>query len=155
MKLKLFALAALVAASGSAFADAAPYAKVSSVSGLVTVSTKSQMMNAKMGMLLSEGSQVLVSSTGSANVVFANGCAVFLKPGQAMAVSNAACSAVNAQRTSVGAASSAATGGLGATLSAAGLSGAQITALALLAGAATVATVVEVTKDDAGNATVT
>jgi len=111
MKFKLLALAALVAASGSALADAAPYAKVSSVNGLVTVSAKSQMINAKVGMPLDQGSQIMVSSTGMANIVFANGCSVFLKPGQSMGVSEAECSSINAQRTSEGMASSGAAGG--------------------------------------------
>ncbi len=148
MKFKLLALAGLVAASGSALAESAPYAKLTSVNGLVTVSANSQMTNAKAGMALAQGSQVLVSSTGSANVQFANGCAVFLKPGQSMAVSNAECSSINAQRTSVGVAAGSATGGMGVSLAAAGLSATQIFVLTAVAAAIGVAGLVEIIEND-------
>ena len=151
MKFKLLALAALVAVSGSALAESAPYAKVASVNGLVTVSAKNQMTNVKAGMALAQGSQVLASSTGAANIVFANGCAVFLKPGQAMSVSESECSAINAQCTSVGVASSAATGGFGEAAAGLGLTTAQIAILAAVG----VGAVYTITKDDDNNTVIT
>ncbi|WP_234264190.1 hypothetical protein [Hydrogenophaga sp. NFH-34] len=115
--MKKFAIALMaMAASAAVMAESKPYATVTSVSGVVTVADKSQMLNAKPGMVLSQGASVLTGSTGIATVQFASGCAATVKPGQMLAVQEAECSASHARATApmvIGGGSSAATGGEG------------------------------------------
>lgn len=139
----LTAIAIAIGAGSALAADATPYAKVASLSGVVTVSGKNQMVNAKAGMALQQGSNVMSSITGTATVQFASGCSVFLKPGQMLSVQESACSAIQAKRTSVGVGGSQATGGEGEAI-ALGLTPLELTALALLS----VGVTYDITKND-------
>lgn len=88
--MKQLALAlAITAVAGSAFAQAG--ATVTSVNGLVTMSSGNQLVNVTPGMPLPTGGQLLTSGSGSVTVQFANGCTAILAPGQSMPVTEAAC----------------------------------------------------------------
>lgn len=88
--MKQLALAlAITAVAGSAFAQAG--ATVTSVNGLVTMSSGNQLVNVTPGMPLPIGGQLLTSGSGSVTVQFASGCTAILAPGQSMPVTEAAC----------------------------------------------------------------
>ena len=88
--MKKLALAlAITAIAGSAFAQAG--ATVTSVNGLVTMSSGNQLVNVTPGMPLPTGGQLLTSGSGSVTVQFASGCTAILAPGQSMPVTEAAC----------------------------------------------------------------
>ncbi|UCU94189.1 hypothetical protein [Hydrogenophaga taeniospiralis] len=88
--MKQLALAlAITAVAGSAFAQAG--ATVTSVNGLVTMSSGNQLVNVTPGMPLPTGGQLLTSGSGSVTVQFASGCTAILAPGQSMPVTEAAC----------------------------------------------------------------
>jgi hypothetical protein len=82
---------ALLLLSGGAIAQQAPYATIVEVEGLVTVTTNNQLSNAVKDMPLTKGGQVLATGSGTATVAFSNGCKVSLKPGDSLAVDEAAC----------------------------------------------------------------
>ena len=100
--MKQLALAlAITAVAGSAFAQAG--ATVTSVNGLVTMSSGNQLVNVTPGMPLPTGGQLLTSGSGSVTVQFANGCTAILAPGQSMPVTEAACAQNVASRAAGGA----------------------------------------------------
>ena len=100
--MKKLALAlAITAIAGSAFAQAG--ATVTSVNGLVTMSSGNQLVNVTPGMPLPTGGQLLTSGSGSVTVQFASGCTAILAPGQSMPVTEAACAQNVASRAAGGA----------------------------------------------------
>lgn len=100
--MKKLALAlAITAIAGSAFAQAG--ATVTSVNGLVTMSSGNQLVNVTPGMPLPTGGQLLTSGSGSVTVQFASGCTAILAPGQSMPVTEAACAQNVALRAAGGA----------------------------------------------------
>lgn len=139
MKHVLLGLMAAAAASANA-GEAAPYAKVIAVNGKVTVSSKSQMVPAAVGMQLTQGATVLPGSDAGVTVLFASGCQVTAKAGQVLTVDEGVCSATVAKaRTVQGAAGSAATGGEVAGVSTTGL---------IVGGVAAALVINQVTKSD-------
>jgi hypothetical protein len=88
MKKIAFALA-LTAAAASAMAQSG--ASLTSVEGLVTVTTGSQLVNATPNMPLAPNSRVLTTANGKATIKFPSGCVANLSGGQSMTVSEAAC----------------------------------------------------------------
>ncbi|MDP2021655.1 MAG: hypothetical protein Q8L16_12230 [Hydrogenophaga sp.] len=135
--MKQLALAlAITAVAGSAFAQAG--ATVTSVNGLVTMSSGNQLVNVTPGMPRPTGGQLLTSGSGSVTVQFANGCTAILAPGQSMPVTEAAC----AQNVAARAGGSGAGGGGGVFAGNTGL---------LLAGGGTAALIYNVDQNRKGN----
>lgn len=90
--MKKIALAiALTAAATSAMAQSG--ASLTSVEGLVTVTTGNQLVNASPNMPLPANSRVLTTANGKATIKFASGCVANLSGGQSMVVSEQACQA--------------------------------------------------------------
>lgn len=105
-------LGLMAATAAAANATEAPYAKVVSVDGKVTVSSKSQMVPASLGMSLAQGASVLPGSGAGVTVQFASGCQLSAKGGQVLTVDESVCSATSAKAQTVkGSAGSMATGG--------------------------------------------
>ena len=90
MKKLAFALA-LTAAATTAMAQSG--ASLTSVEGLVTVTTGNQLVNATPNMPLPANSRVLTTANGKATIKFASGCVANLAGGQSMVVSEQACQA--------------------------------------------------------------
>ena len=90
MKKLAFALA-LTAAATTAMAQSG--ASLTSVEGLVTVTTGNQLVNATPDMPLPANSRVLTTANGKATIKFASGCVANLAGGQSMVVSEQACQA--------------------------------------------------------------
>lgn len=90
MKKFAFALA-LTAAATTAMAQSG--ASLTSVEGLVTVTTGNQLVNASPNMPLPANARVLTTANGKATIKFASGCVANLAGGQSMVVSEAACQA--------------------------------------------------------------
>ena len=85
---------ALTAAAGSAFAQAS----VTSVTGMVTMSSGNQMISVTPGMAIPEGAQLLATSNGAVTLSFPSGCIAVLSAGQSMPATEAACQQNVAQR---------------------------------------------------------
>ena len=95
--MKQLALAlALTAATGAAFAQA----NITSMTGMVTMSTGNQMVSVTPGMAVPAGANLV--ATGSATVTFASGCVAVLTAGQSMPATEAACQANVAARAGQG-----------------------------------------------------
>lgn len=142
MKHVLLGLMTAAAATANA-GEAVPYAKVAAVNGKVTISSKSQMVPAAVGMALAQGSTVLPGSDASVSVRFASGCQVGVRAGQALTVDEGFCSAANAKANTVrGSAGSAATGGEGTIFS---FGSTTYIVVAVVAGGLVIR---ELTKDD-------
>lgn len=90
MKKLAFALA-LTAAATTAMAQSG--ATLTSVEGLVTVTTGNQLVNATPNMNVPANSRVLTTATGKTTIRFASGCVANLAGGQSMVVSETACAA--------------------------------------------------------------
>lgn len=90
MKKLAFALA-LTAAATTAMAQSG--ASLTSVEGLVTVTTGNQLVNATPNMPLPANARVLTTANGKATIKFASGCVANLAGGQSMVVSEQACQA--------------------------------------------------------------
>ena len=90
MKKLAFALA-LTAAATTAMAQSG--ASLTSVEGLVTVTTGNQLVNASPNMPLPANARVLTTANGKATIKFASGCVANLAGGQSMVVSEQACQA--------------------------------------------------------------
>ncbi|MFW5330339.1 hypothetical protein [Hydrogenophaga sp. ZJX-1] len=144
--MKQLALAlAITAVAGSAFAQAG--ATVTSVNGLVTMSSGNTLVNVTPGMPLPTGGQLLTSGSGSVTVQFASGCTAILAPGQSMPVTEAACTQNVAARGAGGSGSGVGGGGGGVLAGGNGL---------LLAGGGVAALAYNVNQNRKGNgATVT
>lgn len=70
-----------------------PYARITDLEGLVTVTTGNQLSNAAKNMALPKGSQVLSTGNGVATIQFANGCKVTLRAGESLMVEENECAA--------------------------------------------------------------
>jgi len=100
MKKQLLALSFMLVAGAVAAqtAPVQPVAKIVSTQGLVTIGYQDTMRNATVDMRLFEGSRVMTTTTGIAEIVFDSGCRVTLKPGEVFNVSDASCKALLASR---------------------------------------------------------
>ena len=87
--MKKIAFALALTAAASAMAQSGP--SLTSVEGLVTVTTGSQLVNATPNMPLAPNSRVLTTANGKATIKFPSGCVANLSGGQSMTVSEAAC----------------------------------------------------------------
>jgi|GEM_PF-4307396 hypothetical protein len=89
--MKQLALAlAITAVAGSAFAQSAT---ITTVEGLVTVTSGNQLVNATPNMPLASDARVLTTANGKATVKFASGCVANLAGGQSIAANEDACRA--------------------------------------------------------------
>ena len=70
-----------------------PYARITDLEGLVTVTTGNQLSNAAKNMALPKGAQVLSTGNGVATIQFANGCKVTLRAGESLMVEENECAA--------------------------------------------------------------
>ncbi len=70
-----------------------PYARITELEGLVTVTTGNQLSNAAKNMALPKGAQVLSTGNGVATIQFANGCKVTLRAGESLMVEENECAA--------------------------------------------------------------
>ena len=100
MKKQLLALSFMLVAGAVAAqtAPVQPIAKIVSTEGLVTIGFQDTLRNAAADMRLFEGSRVMTTTTGIAEIVFDSGCRVTLKPGEVFNVSDASCKALLASR---------------------------------------------------------
>lgn len=81
-----FVLAASLALAGASVHAAEPIGKLSNVEGLVSISGKSFVANAKSGSPVSAGSSIMVSTGGKATLLLNDGCVVPLRGGQFVAL---------------------------------------------------------------------
>ena len=100
MKKQLLALSFMLVA-GAAVAQNAPVlpvARIVSTNGLVTIGSGGTLSNAAVDMQLFQGSNVLITSTGTAELLFTGGCRITLNPGDVFQVSEANCRSLLASR---------------------------------------------------------
>lgn len=91
--MKQLALAlAITAVAGSAFAQE-PAATITTVEGLVTVTSGNQLVNAAPNMPLASDALVMTTTNSKATVKFASGCVANLAGGQSIAANEDACRA--------------------------------------------------------------
>lgn len=81
---------ALTAAAGTAFAQSAT---ITTVEGLVTVTSGNQLVNAAPNMPLASDALVMTTTNSKATVKFASGCVANLAGGQSIAANEDACRA--------------------------------------------------------------
>ena len=91
-------LALMAGAVAAQTAPVQPVAKIVSTEGLVTIGYQDTLRNAAVDMRLFEGTRVMTTTTGEAEIVFDSGCRVTLKQGEVFNVSDANCKALVASR---------------------------------------------------------
>jgi hypothetical protein len=101
--MKNLILATVISTAATAgIAQQAPYATVTTVEGLVTVTSGNLLTNVTPGMPLPRGAQLVNTSTGKATVVFGSGCAVTLEPNQTLLVEESVCTEILARGAGAG-----------------------------------------------------
>jgi len=100
MKKQLLALSFLLVAGAVAAqtAPAQPVAKIVATDGLVTIGYQDTLSNAAVDMRLFEGSRVMTTTTGMADIVFDSGCRITLNPDEVFNVSDQNCKALLVSR---------------------------------------------------------
>lgn len=112
-----------------------PVAKIVATEGLVTIGFQDTMRNAVVDMRLFEGTRVMTTTTGTAEIVFDSGCRITLKPGEVFNVSDSSCKALLASRAGavpVAVAAAAAGAGVGAAGASSVLMGAAVVSIGIV-----------------------